>query len=63
MISFIYTNGKKVRIRPQPYPLMGITPESQAKLEVIAPPSAMLEAFKHCKCTNNLQPNKQKLKK
>lgn len=32
---------------------MGITPESQAKLEVIAPPSAMLEAFKHCKCTNN----------
>ena len=38
---------------------MGITPESQAKLEVIAPPSAMLEAFKHCKYTNNLQINKK----
>ncbi len=52
-----------MRIRPQPYPLMGITPESLTKLEVIASSSAMLEAFKHCKCTNILQPNKQKLKK
>ena len=51
---------KKMRGKSQPPSLMGITPESQAKLEVIAPPSAMLEAFKHCKCTNNLQTNKQK---
>lgn len=42
---------------------MGITPESQAKLEVIAPPSAMLEAFKHRKYTNNFLTNKQKTKK
>ncbi len=54
---------KKMRGKSQPPSLMGITPESQAKLEVIAPPSAMLEAFKHCKSTNNLQPDKQKLKK
>ena len=54
---------KKMRRRSQRSPLMGITPESQAKLEVIAPPSAMLEAFKHCKCTNNLPTDKQKLKK
>jgi hypothetical protein len=54
---------KKMRGKSQPPSLMGITPESQAKLEVIAPPSAMLEAFKHCKCTNKFQPNKQKLKK
>ena len=40
---------------------MGITPESQAKLEVIAPSLAMLEAFKHSKYTNNY--NSHQIKK
>ena len=54
---------KKMRGKSQPPSLMGITPESQAKLEVIAPPSAMLEAFKHSKCTNNLQTQQTKVAK
>ena len=47
-----------MRGKSQPPSLMGITPESQAKLEVIASPSAMLEAFKHRKYTNNFLTNK-----
>lgn len=48
-----YENKEKMRRRSQRSPLMGITPESPAKLEVIAPPSAMLEAFKRCKDKEN----------